>query len=215
RIGEEPPFDQTTREVAPQQRMVQREQLGREQALQVGAELHLEDLLARALERAAAERERLLAHATDDGRELPELRVRRQPATELDLPPRGRASRPPETGSPALRLLGRLADLARHPRRRRWQRRARTCRHLSETLGDEPALLPEARLGDVGRMRDVLSNSFRCVRGQLVHVLHLLGATAELVLAPLEIPEVEQVAARQQALVPKERQHLLSDQQRA
>src|SRR5207247_7844047 len=106
------------REVPPEQRMVEREELGREGTLQVGAELHLEDLLARALEGASAERERLLAHAAHDRGELPELRVRRQAATELDLPPGGRASGSPETGPPALRLLGRLAELARHPGRR-------------------------------------------------------------------------------------------------
>src|SRR5206468_5157923 len=108
RVGEEAALDQATREVAAQQRVVQRQQLGREEALEVAPQAHLEDLLAGALEGAPAEREGLLAHPADGGGELPELRVGGQAPAELDLPPRRGAAAGAEAGAPALGLLPRL-----------------------------------------------------------------------------------------------------------
>src|SRR5439155_157764 len=113
RVREEAALDQAAREVVTQDGVVQRQQLGREEALEVAAEAHLEDLLAGALEGAPAERERLLAHAADDGGELAELRVGGEPPAELDLPPRRGAAAGAEASAPAPGLLPRLLELAR------------------------------------------------------------------------------------------------------
>src|SRR6185295_4131940 len=85
RVGEEAALDQPAREVAAQQRVVQGEQLRRQQALEVAAELHLEHLLAGALERPPAQRQHLLAHASDQRRQLLQLGIGGESLTELDL----------------------------------------------------------------------------------------------------------------------------------
>src|SRR5439155_8967048 len=92
-VGEEAALDEAPREVATQEGVMERRQLGRQEALEVSPERHLVDLLARTLEGTAAERERLLAHAADESGEPPELGVRREAAAELDLPSRPRPAR--------------------------------------------------------------------------------------------------------------------------
>src|SRR5262249_33996117 len=140
---------------AAQQRMVESEQLGRQEALQIAAEAHVEDLLARPLEAPAAERERLLAHATDERGELPELRVGCQSAAEFELPG-GRASAGrPAARAPAARRLARLLELAGETRGGGGERSPRARGHLAETLLHLPRLLPQAGLGGGGRVRGV------------------------------------------------------------
>src|SRR5439155_12732604 len=218
RVGEEAALDQAAREVAAEQRVVQGQQLGREEALEVAPQAHLEDLLAGALEGAPAEREGVLAHPADGGGELPELRVGGQAPAELDLPPRRGAAAGAEAGAPALGLLPRLRELAREARGCDGQRGAGTRRHLAQTLGHLLALLPEPRLGDLGGVGRVVAYPLRgavALLGQTIDVRQLLAAPAQLLLAPLEVPEVEEVAPRQEGLLAQHGQHLLGDQQRA
>src|SRR5439155_24540011 len=86
RVREEAALDQAPREVVTQDGVVQRQQLGREEALERAADAHLEDLLAGALVAAPAERERLLAHAADDGGGLAEPRAGGDPPAAPQLP---------------------------------------------------------------------------------------------------------------------------------
>src|SRR5439155_6162242 len=144
-----------------QERVVQRQQLGREEVLEVAPQAHLEDLLAGALEGTPAEREGLLAHAADGGGQLPELRVGGEAAAELDLPPRRGAAAGAEAGAPALGLLPCLAELAREARRRDGQRGAGARRHLAQALGHLPALLAQARLGHLRCVRRVVAHPAR------------------------------------------------------
>src|SRR5437762_1615593 len=51
--------------------------------------------------------------------------------------------------------------------------------------------------------------------GEALDVRELLTAAAELRLAPLEVPQIEEVAARQQGFLAQHGEHLLADQQRA
>src|SRR6266849_3405269 len=195
--------------------MVERQQLGRQQALEVRPQAHLEDLLAGALEGAPAERERLLAHAADQRGEFPQLRVGGEAAAELDLPPRRGAAGGAEPGAPAPRLLARFVELAREARRRRGQRGAGARGHLAQALGDLLALLAEPRLGHLRRVHGVVAHPPRgglALLGEAVQVRDLLAATAELVLAPLEVPQVEEVAAREEALLAQHGEHLLREQ---
>src|SRR5262249_35620431 len=100
-VGEEAPLHQPAREVAAEQRVVPGCELGRQQALEVASQAHLEELLAGALEAPLADGEGLLAHAADQARELPELRVGGQAAPELDLASRRTPASRPEPGAPA------------------------------------------------------------------------------------------------------------------
>src|SRR5207237_988291 len=91
-------------------------------------------------------------------------------------------------------------------------------RHLAETLGHLLGLLAEPRLGHPCGVGGALAHPARgglALLGQAVDVCELLTATAELVLAPLEVPEVEEVAARQEGFLAQHGEHLLGDQQRA
>src|SRR5947207_15700383 len=131
--------------------MAERQELGREKPLEVAAEAHVEHLLAHALERPLAERERLLAHAADHRGELPELRVGGEPPAELDLPARRRASPRAEAGAPGARLLARLPELARDAGGCRRAGCPGACGHPAEPLrhvlrfSPEPARRPPGR----------------------------------------------------------------------
>src|SRR5438094_1047902 len=196
--------------------MAERQELGREKPLEVAAEAHVEHLFAHALERPLAERERLLAHAADHGGELPELRVGGEPPAELDLPARRRASTCAEAGAPGARLLARLPELARDAGGCRRECRPGACRHLAEPLRHVLRFLPEPGRRHLGRPLDLLARLCRLLGvSQLVERLEIRRAATNLFFLAVEIPEIEQIAARQQAFLAEERQHLFADQHRA
>src|SRR5439155_1325135 len=87
----------------------------------------------------------------------------------------------------------RWSALPREARGRDGQRGAGARRHLAETLGHLLSLLAEPRLGHPCGVGGALAHPARgglALLGQAVDVCELLTATAELVLAPLEVPEV-------------------------
>ena len=86
-------------EIGAQLRMMQREQLRRNQAAQVGAALDVVGLGDAAIERLAAQRARVLLEAADQPRELAELRDCAPAAARV------RAARPP-TGVRPGRIRG-------------------------------------------------------------------------------------------------------------
>src|SRR5262249_57492081 len=144
---------EATREVAAQDGVMERDQLGGEQPLEVPPERDLVELSARALERAPAERERLLAHAADEGGEPSQLGVRRQAAPELDLPSGRGPARAAEAGAPAPGLRRRFRELPGEAGGRGGGGVPRPRRHLGEPLAPLPRPLPEARLGGPPRPR--------------------------------------------------------------
>src|SRR5262249_40087064 len=82
-----------------------------------------------------------------------------------------------------------------------------------------PRLLPEARLRHARRVCDVIP---RARHGRLVPLVRKAVQGGEIVAAPperllpmLEVPEVEEVAARQEPLVAEEGEELLTDEQPA
>src|SRR5207249_5808169 len=87
-----------------------------------------------------------------------------------------------------------------------------------ETLGHVLRLLPEPGRRHLGRVLDLLTGLRRllgvALLRQPLEALEVGGTTADLLLLALELEEVEQVAARQQALLSEQRQHLLADEQR-
>ena len=89
----------------------------------------------------------------------------------------------------------RLADLARHPRRRQRKGSARTRRHLSQTLGDEPALLPEPSLGDVGGMHNARQAHQRGVAGEAELLDEHLEAAAPVPMGEIRSGGIEGPAA--------------------
>src|SRR5262249_5752274 len=143
-VGEEAPLHQPAREVAAEQRVVQGYELGRQQALEVASQAHLEELLAGALEAPLADGERLLAHAADQARELRELGVGGQAAPELALASRRPPASRPEPGAPAPRLLSRLFHPARETCGGGGERVARADRHLPQPLRHLLRTLPQA-----------------------------------------------------------------------
>src|SRR4029077_11209297 len=99
------------------------------------------------------------------------------------------------------------------------ERVARADRHLPQPLGHLLRPLPQARLRNARGVSERLAGTL-CRGGiarlvaQLLEVDELLGAAAELLLAALEVPEVEEVPARQEPLVTQEREDLLAQEDR-
>src|SRR5207237_9662431 len=217
-IGEEAALDQPAGEVAAEERVAEGEELGRQEPLEVAAEPHVEDLLAQALERPLAQRERLLAHPADHRGELPELRVRREPPAELDLPAGRGAAAAAEPRAPAARLLARLRELAGDAGGRGGQRGTGAQRHLAEPLGHVLPLLPEPRRRHLGRVLDLLTRLGRLLGAALLRqplqALEVGGTAAHLLLLALELEEIEQVTAGQETFFAEQREHLLADEQR-
>src|SRR5262249_27723381 len=155
------------------------------------------------------------------GGEPPELRVRRQAAAELDLPPGRRPTRAAEAGAPAPGLRRRLRQLPREAGSRGGKGIPRPRGHLAGPPAPPPPLLPEPRPGD-GRVLPRRCASAPCrLAGVLVRLApepvdvgELIAAPAELLLALLQVPEVEEVPARQQSLLAEQREELLADQER-
>src|SRR5262249_60392095 len=106
--------------------------------------------------------------------------------------------------------LCRLGAQAGHPR---WPRGAGTRGDLREPLGDACRLLTELADRHPGRS---LRLGARLGGGVgAVEILELLAAAPDLVLLPVELPDIEQVAARDDALFPQQPDDVLAVHTRA
>ena len=155
---------------------------------------------------------------------LRQLRIGGEPAAELDLPPRRACGRRRRARCPSCAAsLRRLVELARDARPPRRAARSRARGGISrEALGHLLRLLPEPRLGDLrpradvarapSRGRPASSPSSSASRSRSASSSPRLRSSSSLA---LELPEVEQVAARQEPFLAEQREQLLADEQRA
>ena len=201
--------------------MAERQQLRRQQALERrGRARRRTSPRWCARSGSAAEREGLLRACGRRAR--PRRRsfgIGREPAAELDLPsgrraPAGAEARCPSS-APRCGGLGELAAQAAAARRAA-RARARD-RHLARAARATLQRLL-AQLAP-RRPRAACSASPRAVAPGVAARPRARPAprprAPQLLLAALEVPQVEQVAARQQALLAQQRQHVLAEQQRA
>src|SRR5262249_25763455 len=131
----------------------------------------------------------------------------------LDLPPRGMTASGSEPFSPALCLLRGLGQLPAQAAEAGGDRGPGTGGPLRPPPRDAPPRPPALAPGHRARPR--------CPRARpggdagAAELAQFLAGSPQLLLATLEIPEIEQVAARQQALLAEKRQQVLPEQQRA
>ena len=104
-------------EIALEHGMMHREQLGGNQAAELGAELDVVSFGDAALERLALERARVLLEPPDHPRQLAELLVAREAPPQLEARAGRDASALPEFAAEVVTVLGRLIDFRRPARR--------------------------------------------------------------------------------------------------
>src|SRR5438132_626714 len=127
----------------------------------------------------------------------------------------------PRSSAPRSEYVSSCPSTRRRPKSRRssgWPsaRSPGACGHLAEPLRHVLRFLPEPGRRHLGRPLDLLARLCRLLGvSQLVERLEICRAATNLFFLAVEIPEIEQIAARQQAFLAEERQHLLADQHRA
>src|SRR5262249_4030708 len=112
-VLQERALDVASLPVAAKRGMTERQQLLRQHARDVAPGLDLVHLLGRPLEERMAKREGLFAHAADERRELAELRIARQPASELQASAHRARALGAERSTPALGFVGGVVERLR------------------------------------------------------------------------------------------------------
>ena len=195
-------FEQTAQEIGAQSRVVQRDQLGRNQAAQFVAAFNIVGLGDTAIERAAAQRACVLLETADQPRQLAEPLVARQMASEFE-PFIGRGS------SALAELDAEVVTILRDPINLFSELRGPHLHPLQlgliavlEVLFNDPGLLIKLRFGDLGaprrrflEFRDLLLQVLGCGRiglrvrvflfREFLRVLQRCGALLEVFLLML------------------------------
>ena len=144
RVGEDAAVEQAALEVAPQERVRQRDQLVRDQAsevLEAAPGPDLVQLLVGAVEHAAAHRERLVAHAAEHAEQPAHLGVVGEAPAEVDALPGIARAAGADAASPRLQRLVQIGHLARGRRRGAEQLLVELLLDARERRRDAPALL--------------------------------------------------------------------------
>src|SRR5262249_7612043 len=156
-------LEQAAAEVAPQARVMHREQLDRNQAPQLRAALDVISLGHSALHRFAPQRPRVLLEAADQPREFAELAVAREMSPELQPFAGGEPAALAELQAEVMAVLRDAVDLLREAEAFGLHPAQLAVVGMIELLGDLARLLVKARLGDL-----------RGPRGRLLELLDLL-----------------------------------------
>src|ERR1035437_4674440 len=210
-------FEHAAMEIALEDGMMHREQLGGNQASELGAELDVVGFSDATLERFALESARVLLESPDHPRQLDELLDTRETPPELEARTGRDASALAEFAAEIVTVLGGLIDFARQLAGLELYALERALIRALELSLELPRLLIEPRLGDLGRafgrighLRELLFN-FRCpiflffARSgfvlalfrflDFVDGLHRLGTRFEILFLAREIPQIEHLTA--------------------
>ena len=216
-------LQQAALKVPMQQRVAQRHQLLRQQALQGASLLHRVKLLVGPLEGALAQRQGVGLHPAHHADEFPELVVARQPPAQLKPPVRGEASPGAQGGAPALGFLRGLVELLSGANGGHPDPRPGFVLDALQILGQLTLLLPDggglASEPALEPLRD-LRQGFLLAGGvlllaHLVRVLQHLPGLPELLLLLTQLPGVHHVVAGPGLLRLEHGQKPLADEQRA